>query len=185
MNTFCGQNLECSNINADGKAKVITVLKWLNTTWLRRIGEWWYSSTIGRGEWSASRPCRFIPGESPRNPLGRRMGRSRSRCRRYGEKKNRVPAGNRTASVQPLASQYTDWAGPAFIKAGGTYSYPRCRAYSQNTWFALPQVRNLPNKSQHDLLYRSRLLTALTRPATVLPQVPQMGSHPRPLGNRP
>jgi hypothetical protein len=40
---------------------------------------------------------------------------------------------------------------------------------SKLTWFALPQVRNLPNRSPHNSVYRSRLLTALTRPTTLLP----------------
>jgi hypothetical protein len=52
------------------KAKVqLSVLNSLSTMPWRRVGKWRYSSIIfdlgtNEDEWSASRPCRFIPGES-------------------------------------------------------------------------------------------------------------------------
>jgi hypothetical protein len=71
------------------------------------------TSALVGGEWSASRPCRFTPGErAPRYPFYRRLGGPQSRCGRHGE----VPTGTQTPSplvVQPVASRYTDWAIPA------------------------------------------------------------------------
>jgi hypothetical protein len=65
------------------------------------LGEWRYSSThsltsaLYGGEWSASRPGRFIPqGKSPWYPLDRRLGGPQSRSGRGGEEKNfQLPPG--------------------------------------------------------------------------------------------
>jgi hypothetical protein len=54
--------------------------------------EWRYSTTLDGGEWSASRPCRFIPGgNSPRYSLYTSLGGSQIRYGRYGDEKNPLP----------------------------------------------------------------------------------------------
>jgi hypothetical protein len=61
------------------------------------LGDWRYSSThfltsaLDGGEWSASRPGRFTPRESPWCPLDRRLGGPQSRSGRGGEEKNSQP----------------------------------------------------------------------------------------------
>jgi hypothetical protein len=46
------------------------------------------TSALVEGQWSASRPCRFTPGErAPGNPLYRRLGGLRSQAGSYGEDK--------------------------------------------------------------------------------------------------
>jgi hypothetical protein len=49
------------------------------------------TSVLGVGEWSASRPGRFTPGEEPQYPLDRRLGGPQSRSGRCGEEKNLLP----------------------------------------------------------------------------------------------
>jgi hypothetical protein len=72
------------------------------------------TSALVGGEWSASRPCRFIHrGKSPRYPLDRRLGGPQSRSRRGGEENILVPPGDSNSDpsvVQPVASRYTDCA---------------------------------------------------------------------------
>jgi hypothetical protein len=63
------------------------------------------TSALVRGEWSASRPGRFIPGEIA--PDTHWIG---------GEEKILDPTGTRNSTpsvVQPVASRYTDCAIPA------------------------------------------------------------------------
>jgi hypothetical protein len=63
------------------------------------------STSAVDGEWPASRPGRFAPGEIAKRPGG---PQSRSGCR--GEEKKLAPTGNRTPVVQPVAHGYNDWA---------------------------------------------------------------------------
>jgi hypothetical protein len=70
------------------------------------------------GEWSASRPSRFTPGErAPRYPLDRRLGGPQSRSARRGGENILDRTGTRTPTtylvVQPVTSRYTDYAIPA------------------------------------------------------------------------
>jgi hypothetical protein len=58
------------------------------------------NSALVGSEWSASRPCRFIPGESPRYPLDRRLSGPQSRSGRRGEEKILDPTGTRTPTRQ-------------------------------------------------------------------------------------
>jgi hypothetical protein len=61
------------------------------------------ASALDGGEWSASLPGRFTPGErAARYPLYLKLGRPSGRSGRYGEEKNIVSAGNRTPAVQPV-----------------------------------------------------------------------------------
>jgi hypothetical protein len=61
----------------------------VNLDFLDRSGDiapLFLTSALDGGEWSASRPCRFIPrGKSPRYPLDRRLGGPQGRSRRCGE----------------------------------------------------------------------------------------------------
>jgi hypothetical protein len=50
------------------------------------------TSTLHVGEWSASRPGRFTPGESPRYPLDGRLCGPQSRGGCGGEEKNALPS---------------------------------------------------------------------------------------------
>jgi hypothetical protein len=58
-------------------------------------------------------PAALHPGEDPRYPLDRRLDGLQSRSGHHGEKKNLAPAGNRTATVQPISCQYSDGTIPA------------------------------------------------------------------------
>jgi hypothetical protein len=93
---------------------------WLNTTLWRRIGEWRYSSTnsltstLHGGEWSASRPGRFISRE--RTPgthwIGGWVG---PRAVLDAVVKRKIPSPRRelnprTPIVQLVSQLYTDWA---------------------------------------------------------------------------
>jgi hypothetical protein len=75
------------------------------------------TSALALGEWSASRPGRFTPGE---RALGtqwiRRVGGPQSLSGRRGEEKILDPTGTCTPTssvVQSVASRYTDYAIPA------------------------------------------------------------------------
>jgi hypothetical protein len=59
------------------------------------------TSTLEKGEWSASRP------DSSRNPSDRRLGGPRSWSGRFGGKKHHL-AGNRISNMQLVARRYTD-----------------------------------------------------------------------------
>jgi hypothetical protein len=86
----------------------------------RRIGEWRQSSThslataLDKGEWSASRPGRFIPRE--RAPLTHWIGGwvgPRAVLDAVVKGKIHSPrreSNPRTPIVQPVAQLYTDWA---------------------------------------------------------------------------
>jgi hypothetical protein len=79
------------------------------------LGEWRYSftysltSALDGGEWSASRPGRFIPKErAPGGGVG-------SRAVLDAVVKRKIPSSRReskpiTPIVQPVAERYTDWA---------------------------------------------------------------------------
>jgi hypothetical protein len=54
---------------------------------------------VDGGEWSASRPGRFTPGELSPPPVWTLWRRE----------KYLAPAGNQTPAVQPVARRYTDW----------------------------------------------------------------------------
>jgi hypothetical protein len=51
---------------------------------------------LAEGEWSASRPGRFIPGEESQYPLDRRLVGPQSRSGRRGEEEILDPTGTRT-----------------------------------------------------------------------------------------
>jgi hypothetical protein len=63
-------------------ARVVLVFNQLSTVPSRRMTEWICSShvfltqTLARGEWSVSRPCRFIPGKESTEPIGQGAGRT-------------------------------------------------------------------------------------------------------------
>jgi hypothetical protein len=50
------------------------------------------------GEWSASRPGRFTPGEITRYPLNRGLGEPQNRSGRRGEEKNLASTRTRTST---------------------------------------------------------------------------------------
>jgi hypothetical protein len=54
------------------------------------------TSVLDGGEWSASRPGRYTPGESPGCPLDKRLGGPQSRTGRRGVEKILDPTGTRT-----------------------------------------------------------------------------------------
>jgi hypothetical protein len=80
---------------------------------LRHEGVWGadallLTSAIARGEWSASRPCRFNHGErAPRLVWPQRRSGQR------GEEKILNPTGTRTPTIQSVASRHTDYIIPA------------------------------------------------------------------------
>jgi hypothetical protein len=55
-----------------------------------------FFSVLVGGEWSASRSCRFTPGERARYLLDMRLGGPQSRSGRGGEEKIIVPTGTPT-----------------------------------------------------------------------------------------
>jgi hypothetical protein len=59
-----------------------------------------FTSALDGGEWSASRPCLFIPGETGPG-INWRLSGPQSRFGRYGEEL--APAGNRTPIFQPVS----------------------------------------------------------------------------------
>jgi hypothetical protein len=58
------------------------------------------TSTLVRGEWSASRPGRFTPGKEPRYPLNKRMGGPQSWFERRREERILDSIGTRTPTPQ-------------------------------------------------------------------------------------
>jgi hypothetical protein len=67
------------------------------------------TSALDGGEWSASRPCHFTPGERARGILRIEGGGPDA----VQNRKKSCSDGNRAQSVQPVARHYTDWAIPA------------------------------------------------------------------------
>ena len=65
------------------------------------------TAALEGGEWSAARPGRTLPPGKTRYPFYRRLGGPQGRS---GRAENLVPTGIRSWTVQPVASQYTDWA---------------------------------------------------------------------------
>jgi hypothetical protein len=72
------------------------------------------TSALDGGEWSASRPCRFTPGErAPWYPLDRRLVGPQSCSGRCGEKTNLELLGIESRLSSPyIACCYTSWAVP-------------------------------------------------------------------------
>jgi hypothetical protein len=94
----------------------------MSSTPRKRMGEWMYSSThsftsaLGGGEWSASRPGRFAPKE--RALVTHWIGWVGSRTVLDAVVKRKIPSSRResnprTPIVQPIAQRYTDLAIPA------------------------------------------------------------------------
>jgi hypothetical protein len=67
------------------------------------------TSALDGGEWSASGPGHFTPGETPQVPTGldRRVGGPQSRSGAMEKRKFLAPTGNRTPAVQ--LSGHADW----------------------------------------------------------------------------
>jgi hypothetical protein len=65
------------------------------------------TAALEGGEWSAARPGRTLPPGKTRHPFYRRLGGPQGRS---GRAENLVPTGNRSRTVQPVVSRYTDWA---------------------------------------------------------------------------
>jgi hypothetical protein len=53
------------------------------------------TSTLGRGEWPASRPVTLPPGKEPPVPICRRLGGSQTSSGRHGVEKSLASAENR------------------------------------------------------------------------------------------
>jgi hypothetical protein len=67
-----------------------------------------FISALVGGEWSASRPSRFTPGErAPRCPLDRRLGGPQNRSLRLGEETILDPTGTRNSDPSSYIL-YTD-----------------------------------------------------------------------------
>jgi hypothetical protein len=68
--------------------------------------EWILTSALAGGEWSASRPCRFTPGERAPVRIGQEAVWAQSRSGRRGEEKILNPTGTRTPTPgRPARSQ--------------------------------------------------------------------------------
>jgi hypothetical protein len=119
-----------------------------------------YSSTLSltlaldEGGWSTPRTGRFTPGKETRYPLYRRLGGPQGRSGRV--RKISPTPGFDPRTVQPVASNYTDYAIPAHLRfmAVILYSTPKLREVSQIT--SAKGQRNLRNlmmqgKSKSDL----------------------------------
>jgi hypothetical protein len=61
------------------------------------------TSALDGGEWSASHPGRFTPGNRAMVFFDMRLGGSQSWSGRLGEEKNLTVAGNQAPAVQPVA----------------------------------------------------------------------------------
>jgi hypothetical protein len=114
------------------------------------LGEWMYSSThylisaLDGGEWSASRPGRFIPRERAPGThwIGGWVG---PRAVPDAVEKRKIPRRRRepdprTPMVQPVAQRYTDWPTTAcfrvhviFVLANASYLHPECQHLTLNT----------------------------------------------------
>ena len=66
------------------------------------------TTALEEGEWSASRPGRFLPPGKTRYPLYRRLGGPQGRSGQV--RKTSPPPGFDPRTVQPVASRYTDYA---------------------------------------------------------------------------
>jgi len=65
------------------------------------------TTALDGGEWSAAHLGRTLPPGKTRYPFYRRLGGPQGRS---GRAENLVPTGNRSRTVQPVVSRYTDWA---------------------------------------------------------------------------
>jgi len=71
------------------------------------------TAALKGGEWSAARPGRTLPTGKTKYPFYRRLGGPQGRS---GWTENLVHTGNRSRTVQPVVSRYTDWAtGPTDV----------------------------------------------------------------------
>jgi hypothetical protein len=91
------------------KVKVSLYLKLL-----RRKGVWgnWCIDPLVGGEWSASRPCRFTPGERGPVPIGQEAGWAPETVWMTWRRKNSWPYRDSNCNpsvVHPVASRYTDF----------------------------------------------------------------------------
>jgi hypothetical protein len=85
------------------------------------MGEWikihvFLTSTQAEGEWSASRPCRFTPGEKAPGTHWIGVWVDSRACLDDVKKKKFLTyqgSTSNTSVVQPVASRYTDYAIPA------------------------------------------------------------------------
>jgi hypothetical protein len=85
----------------DGKiARVLFNYVAMNTDGLEVELHHSWTSALDGDEWSASRPCRFIPEERRQYPFDKRLDGSQSRSDRFGEEKNFAPDRNRSPAFQ-------------------------------------------------------------------------------------
>jgi hypothetical protein len=81
------------------------------------ITQQFFTSALDEGEWSASRPGRFTPGETA--PGSHRIGgwvSLRAGLDVVEWRKCLTLAGDRIQAVQPAAHRYTDWDIPAPLR---------------------------------------------------------------------
>jgi hypothetical protein len=72
------------------------------------------TSALDGGEWSASRPGRYIPGKKPLVSIEYEAGWAPVLVLTlWSREKSIAPAVNRTPVFQPEVRRYTDWAIPA------------------------------------------------------------------------
>jgi hypothetical protein len=87
-----------------------------------------FTSTLGGGGWSTSRPGRFTPGKETRYPLHRRLGGPQNMS--GGLRKISPTLGFDPRTVQPLTSCYTDSAVPAhFHYVYYMYYMRKCKSF--------------------------------------------------------
>jgi len=71
------------------------------------------TAALEGGEWSVARPGRTLPPGKTLYPLYRGLAGAQGRS---GRAENLVPTGILSRTVQPVVSNYTDWAtGPTYI----------------------------------------------------------------------
>ena len=74
---------------------------------------------LERGEWSAARPGRTLPPGKTRYPFYRGLGGPQGQS---GRAKYLVPTGNRSRTVQPVVSRYTDRARRPTVILQGSHN---------------------------------------------------------------
>jgi hypothetical protein len=113
------------------------------------MGDWMYRSTFSwpRTNWrwvvSFTLLPLYPPGNNPRYPLDRRLGRPQSRSRRRGEEKILDSTGTSNSDplvAQPIVSRYTDCAIPVFLHFGVSSENRiaectlQCRIFAHSAW---------------------------------------------------